>query len=150
MRGTQPECQTRARVRESAGRDAAAATLTLRWSISRPAAVALGLARERDDSVTLALSVVLHPGEGLSRTGQVAAVLHAGDRARELDIGPAGPGQCITDPETGLTHADIPGLLRCSFRMEEPGRVLLARTTLLEGLGLGGGRYEFLGGSLAP
>jgi hypothetical protein len=128
---------------------AAVRTLTLRWSISKPAAVALGLACERDASVSLEVSVELH-GDSTFRVGEVAAALRAGERSQEFEVEASGPGVCITDAETGLTHVDVPGVLQVSLRLAEPEKPLFARTTLLSSMGVAGGRYEFLGGSLTP
>ena len=55
-------------------------TLTLRWSISKAAAVALGLACERDEAVALEVSLELI-GDSAHRVGTSAAALRAGGRA---------------------------------------------------------------------
>jgi len=83
-------------------------------------------------------------GEAHVRVGPLSARLKQVEGSHELDV-PTTTGVCITDPETGLTHVDVPGLLHVSFRQEEPARPLYARTTLLERLGTAGGRYELAG-----
>lgn len=124
-------------------------TLTLRWSISKPAAIALGLACERDSSVVLEVTVELQ-GDSSLRVGSLAAALRVGERVQGFEVEASGQGVCITDAETGLTHVDVPGVLQASLRLGEPAKPLFAKTTLLARIGVAGGRYELLGGSLTP
>ena len=72
---------------------------------------------------------------------ECSAVLIEGGGERPL-AGPA-PISPEFDGETGLWHADAPGLLAASWRAAADGiTILYARTPLLQRLNLRGGTYE--------
>ena len=120
--------------------------LVLRWSLSPEAAVAAGLigAAEAAEPV---LELRL-PWDG--PVDGVEAVLVKGEQREGLGLEAAPAGAWMEDGRSGLRHLDLPGLVRVTARGAGPEiEVLYARTEVLGRLGLAGGRYDFVGGSLA-
>jgi hypothetical protein len=123
------------------------ATLVLRWSLSRPAAAAATLVEDQAGPAP-ALEVRLPWGGACA--GRVSARLIDGDRTERLALEAAAGGAWTLDDATGLRHLDLPGLLRITARAAAKGvEVLYARTELLAGLGLPGGRYDLQSASLS-
>lgn len=119
--------------------------LTLRWSLSRPAALAAGLVKGDGDIPLLEVAL---PWDVPTVTTIAAAVID-GERRREMALEPVAPGHWIVDEANGLRHLDLPGLVRVSMRWTDGAvQVLYARTEVLARLGLPGGRYDFEGATL--
>lgn len=103
--------------------------LELAWSVS-PDALCRALGR-RATRVTLTL-MARRDGSGETR-------LVAGDDLLARFEHNAGAVVITRDPERGLEHIDVEGVLACTRRGDE---VLFARAPALTSLGLEGGRYH--------
>lgn len=153
-----------ARLAADALRDGARG-LTLRWSLSAAAACAAlpDWPHTGADEVTLEI-LALDPAFGRVVAAQLTDGRRTLDLAGALRAATGGEPVWLADPDTGLEHLDIPGLLRATFRAAPPtaamietptgprrGRavqLLYARTPLFELLGIPGGRYEPVGGEV--
>ena len=107
-----------------------ARTLTVRWAVAAAAltpgargteTVEIGVSRADDGSVWVDAAVVNAAGRRVVRT-----------------VGPLAPGSWWIDG-AGLEHVEAGPTLRAT--LSEVG-VLFAQTDVLEGLGIGGGRYD--------
>jgi hypothetical protein len=90
---------------------------------------------------------------GAMRVDGVEGALISGDEVRAIEF-ESGAGSWVQDGE--LVHIDVPGAVQVTVRGElelgretlageGPLRVMYARTTALERLGIEGGRYEVVG-----
>lgn len=162
-----------------ARRTSGASLVRLRWSVSAAAvAAALPACRAMGSEGTAILELIsMRPSASdgpVPRSHSAAQVLGGNGRpwidlAGEPALGGHAPGEpaWLTDPETGLDHVDVPGLLHATYRAAAGAKpaplietatgtlpaglplcVLYARTTLFELIGVRGGRYELIGGDL--
>lgn len=148
--GGSPACAGESRAAIKIEATARAGPVTLRWEVS---AAALRAARPDLPVPAGAAFVRLEwrvPGAmraGLEARAELVDA--AGGRLALAAVAPApddlaGPITWTHDGD--LSHVDIDGLLYATVRWAPSGEaaVLYARTTLLERLGLAGGRYEVL------
>lgn len=155
---TTPTRQARATERRAPIHEAAPARADGRWR-GRPVAVSWAVSRA---AAARAFPGAVAGDAGGEVTIEIAAAMDSADRwivsARLIDAAGEEPAPILSlaaepaaaavwthDPECGLEHLDVPGLL--SVSMERGGRVVYARTSLLERFGLAGGRYEVLRGA---
>lgn len=149
----------------------------LRWSVSGFAlAAALPSCRTLASDTAAVLELLsIEPADAAAPHPLTSAQLLGASGLARVDLASepalrgrtAGDPSWMTDPETGLDHIDVPGLLHATFRPApgaepaaftetasgplapaHPLAVLYARTPLFELLGIRGGRYELLGGEL--
>lgn len=114
--------------------------LLLTWSISPQAAAAAGLVTGSDP----AFLEIEAPWPG--DQGPVHARVVQGDCSVPLRIAEDYRARWVDDLAASLVHLDIPGVLIATLRLDaNEVQTLYARTSLLETLGIGGGRYEFEG-----
>lgn len=140
-RATSPAAATLAgtRVAPRFGARPATGAVTVRWSLTRDATepAMLHVAVSRD-----------------ARGWRAEARLTDAPDARTLALPPIDPDAAswITEPELGVEHVDVRGILHLTFRRSNADGgidVLFARTDLARGLGIAGGRCE-LAGAAAP
>jgi hypothetical protein len=117
--------------------------LQLRWSISPQAA-------RRITGAAAATTLIIET-PWPEKDGPLAARLvqdgeSGAGRAEAIAIQCDSHARWIIDDRAGLAHLEVPEFLHATLRLEADHiHILYIRTSLLQRLGIGGGRYDFEG-----
>jgi hypothetical protein len=116
--------------------------VTIRWAIAAdalPERLRAGLPAAGDDAL---LELVIACAGG-SPAASARLRIGGGEQAIDPGVG-AGTAVWRREPQMGLEHIDLPGVVALTFRPSADGaaELLYARTPLLSQLGIAGGRYE--------